>query len=246
MALRDELLRSGTTLFRHRAYLPLSVFALGLVGLAGFRYPGGSKALDLLWEIVCLSVSLTGMAIRAMTIGHVPLTTSGRGTATPAAPTLNTTGMYSIVRHPLYLGNYLIWLGVAMFPRAWYLPVIATLAFWLYYERIILAEEAFLEQQFGAEFLRWSSSTPAFVPALRQWTPSHLPFSVRAVLSREYYTLPIVVMAFSVFEVFGDFVVTRRLEVDWFWAISLAFAASSFGVLRFLDKKTSLLRLADR
>ena len=63
--------------------------------------------------------------------------------------TLNTSGLYSVVRHPLYLGNYLMWLGVALFSRTWWAPVIVSLVFWLYYERIMFAEEEFLRRQFG-------------------------------------------------------------------------------------------------
>jgi len=246
MTLGEELLRSGGFLFRHRAYLPLSIVILGLLAFAGFRYPAGSQRLDFLWELVCLAVSLMGVGVRVLTIGHVPLDTSGRGTLSPSARTLNTTGMYSIVRNPLYLGNYLMWLGVAMFPRAWYLPIIATLAFWLYYERIILAEEAFLRQRFGADFLSWAASTPAFFPALRKWKRPSLPFSMRAVLVREYYTLPVLAVVFSVFEIVGDFVATGSLELNSFWLFFLTFSGVSFTVLRFLHKRTTLLHLADR
>ncbi|MGB8874133.1 MAG: hypothetical protein WCC75_12145, partial [Desulfobaccales bacterium] len=45
--------------------------------------------------------------------GLPPRGTSGRNTQGQVAETLNTTGIYSLVRNPLYLGNFLIWLGLS-------------------------------------------------------------------------------------------------------------------------------------
>ena len=59
-----------------------------------------------------------------------------------------------MVRHPLYLANYVIALGLSCFSRAWYLPVIVSLAGLLYYERIAAREEQFLEARFGDAFRR--------------------------------------------------------------------------------------------
>jgi len=121
-----------------------------------YSYPGGSHAWDRAWELFCLGVSLLGLYIRVMTIGYRPHGTSGRNTHGQVAETLNTEGMYSITRHPLYLGNYFNWLGLALFTHDWWLPVIVSLAFWLYYERIMFAEESFLEEKFGGSGLELS------------------------------------------------------------------------------------------
>ncbi|MBI1987594.1 MAG: hypothetical protein HYS70_04535 [Nitrospinae bacterium] len=107
----------------------LPVFLLSFIG---YEYPFGSHKLDLLWEIGCLLVSMLGLSVRILTSGTVPAGTSGRNTKRQKADALNTTGVYSIVRHPLYLGNYLIALGVSLFPRSWFLPIIVSLAFILY------------------------------------------------------------------------------------------------------------------
>ena len=97
-------------------------------------------------------------------MGFVPKDTSQRNTGRPQAAALNTTGLYSLVRHPLYVGNYLMWLGVALFTGAWWAPVIVSLVFWLYYERIMFAEEEFLRRRFGGDYTAWASTVPAFLP----------------------------------------------------------------------------------
>ena len=100
------------------------------------------------------------LAIRAYTIGHTPKGTSGRNTKKQVANALNTTGAYSLVRNPLYLGIFFMGLGVALFAHLWWLTLIYVLAFWLYYERVIFAEEAYLRDKFGAEYLSWADRTP--------------------------------------------------------------------------------------
>ena len=98
--------------------------------------------------------------------------TSSRDTRALRAPSLNTTGMYSIVRHPLYLGAGLMWIGIAMSLRVWWLVAIVALAYWLYVERLMIVEEAFLAEQFPVEFPRWASRTRAFLPRPSDWVPS--------------------------------------------------------------------------
>ena len=49
-------------------------------------------------------------------VGFTPRGTSGRNTKEgQVAESLNTLGMYSMCRHPLYLGNLLMWLGIVMY-----------------------------------------------------------------------------------------------------------------------------------
>ena len=54
--------------------------------------------------------------------------------------------------------------------------LVATLAYWIYYERIAYAEEEFLSRRFGARHLAWAQRTPAFVPRLAGWRAPALPF----------------------------------------------------------------------
>ena len=107
-------------------------------------------------------ISFAGLILRVLIVGRAPIGTSGRNTREQAANTLTTTGMYSIVRHPLYLANYIIIIGFVMEFHVWWLVLLITCIYALYYERIMLAEEAFLREQFGDAFETWAAATPAF------------------------------------------------------------------------------------
>src|SRR6187431_3684361 len=120
MAIREELERQGTWLFRWRSYLPLVLVAFFAIAFRGYRWPFESYARYALWAELCFGVSFLGLACRCLTIGFAPWGTSGRNTKEQIADQLNTTGMYSFVRHPLYLGNFLIGLGVFSAPFIWW------------------------------------------------------------------------------------------------------------------------------
>jgi len=237
MQLAAEFRHAGDWLFRRRSYLPLLLLVLLHLDMLHFSYFGGSHAWDRAWELFCLGVSLLGVAIRVMTIGYRPHGTSGRNTHRQVAETLNTEGMYSITRHPLYLGNYFNWLGLALFPHTWWLPVIVTLAFGLYYERIMFAEEAFLHEKFGETYSAWAAQTPAFLPRFRSWQPPERPFSWRTVLRGEYSGLFAIVALFTYMELLGDLVVERRLTLDGMWVGLFAVNLALYLTLRTLKRR---------
>ena len=83
------------------------------------------------WESLAVMISFLGLIVRCVTVGYVPRGTSGRNTRSQVAETLNTTGIYSITRNPLYLGNFLIMVGVTLFMQVWWLAVIVWTGFWL-------------------------------------------------------------------------------------------------------------------
>jgi len=172
--------------------------------------------------------------------------TSGRNTREQVADTLTRTGMYSVVRHPLYLGNYLIMLGLSLWPHVWWLAVLTTCFYALYYERIMLAEEAFLRQRFGDAFEKWSAETPAFIPRFHGWKPSPVPFCWRTVAQREYNAFFLILSAFFLMDFIGDSIAERRLHLDWVWFGVFIAGFLIFAVLRSLKKRTRLLQVEGR
>ena len=64
------------------------------------------------------------------------------------ADSLNTTGIYSTVRHPLYLGNFFMWLAIVVLTADLYFVIVFCLCYFIF-ERVMLAEEDFLANKFG-------------------------------------------------------------------------------------------------
>lgn len=246
MAMREELEHSGNWLFRWRGYLPLVLICGFLAVMRTHEFPGHSEKIEHIWEAICLLVSLCGLGIRVATIGYTPRGTSGRNTEKQDAETLNTAGLYSVVRNPLYLGNFVMYLGIALLTGVWWLVLIYVLVFWLYYERIIFAEESFLRRQFGQEYLDWAAVTPVIVPRLKGYRRPPLSFSLKNVLRREYNGFFALVLIMALFEVVGDLFAHRGLELDRGWAVIIGVSFVIWITLRSLKRHTTVLNVEGR
>ncbi len=185
--LKAELTAQGAWLYRHRSYLPLPLITALLVSVS-VRDASLAES-PLLWDVAALVLGPLGLVIRAYTLGHAPPFTSGGNLRVQAASSLNRTGMYSVVRHPLYLGNLMLWLGVSFLGQSLWISIAAVAAFGLVYERIMLVEEQYLEREFPDSFRDWASQTPALVPRVANWAPPVESFAWRRILRREYNAL---------------------------------------------------------
>jgi protein-S-isoprenylcysteine O-methyltransferase Ste14 len=241
MSYRHEPIKTGIWLFRWRSYLPFILVVVVLPAFHDFSYPFGSQIYQLIWELLCLSISLFGLSIRAYTIGYTPKGTSGRNTKRQLAETLNTTGMYSVTRNPLYFGNFFTMLGVILFVRSWWLCLISVLTFWLYYKRIIMAEENFLKNKFGKKYEAYPNRTPSFFPNIKKWRKSYLTFSFKNVLQREYSGFFGVIVAFTILAFIGDYIVENKIISDPVWAGIFVSGLILYITMRTIKKKTGLL-----
>jgi protein-S-isoprenylcysteine O-methyltransferase Ste14 len=190
MLMSDHFAKSGATLFRWRSFvlggfLPFVAYATWRGELIEIQF---GDVVGEIYEAITLAMIVVGLAIRAYTVGHVPAGTSGRNTRGQVANSLNTTGIYSVVRNPLYLGNAISYVGAVLYPQTVFLGVAMVLILVIYFERIIATEERFLVKTFGPAYTNWASKTPAFIPNFRKWQPPALPFKWRIVMRREHPT----------------------------------------------------------
>lgn len=253
MRMVEQLEREGAFLFRWRSFMPLAILPAAVPAL----YEGTrldllwGHALDDLWVFVCMLLSFVGLAIRWATVGFVPAGTSGRNTHAQRADVLNTTGMYSIVRNPLYLGNFIAIAGLALSTKSWWFVLLVSFAYWLYIERIIATEERFLMDKFGAAHTDWARNTPVFVPRLSLWRSPIEPYSVRTVLRREYGGVLAVAVSFLVLEAIADLVIEGEPLAIWLyedrvWVWLFVVSSLVFLALRGIKKHTDLLRVPGR
>jgi protein-S-isoprenylcysteine O-methyltransferase Ste14 len=248
MALREELERQGQWLFRWRSYLPLIGIPLLFIAL---RYTKiverifGDSVNDF-WESFSIIISFVGLLVRCVTAGYVPRGTSGRNTKTQVADVLNTTGMYSIVRNPLYLGNFIIIFGITLFIQALWFALIVWIGFWVYYERIIFTEEEFLRKKFGEQFILWAKNTPIIFPRFSNWKKPALPFSYKTVLRREFSTLFSITSTYFFLELVNNLFTHKKILARLSWIIFYLSGFAIYWIFFILKKKTKMLNVTGR
>ncbi len=77
---------------------------------------------------------------------------------------LASTGPYALVRHPLYLGNFLILIGFTIAAANVYVMIGVALFFLIWYPAAIAYEDSKLESIFGDEWRAWSKNIRAIIP----------------------------------------------------------------------------------
>lgn len=251
MALIEELRKQGNFLFKYRSFFPLPLLIMGLTIHLFMQIQTKGESTTEYFYAICFGISLIGLIIRSLVIGYVPRKTSGRNTKQQVADVLNTNGMYSIVRHPLYVGNFFMWLGLATITANIWFVLFFVLSYWIYYERIMFAEEAFLREKFGDNYLNWANSVPSFIPSFSKWkTPSNS-FSIKNVIRREYTGLFNLVLLVVIFRFIQSLVKTNYdLTIigynEKIWILIFLLNGFLFIFIRILRKRTKILRVEGR
>ncbi len=88
-----------------------------------------------------------------------------------------TSGPYSWLRNPMYMGRYFVGLGLALLTWRWFIIVPYALLYWFYAQARVLGEERRLRDLFGDEYITYCRK-------VRRW----LPLPPRERLSRERWS----------------------------------------------------------
>ena len=245
MALVHEFENSGNWLFKRRSWLPIFMIFGGII----MMYLGNRQAIifDQRDELIFLGVSLFGQLIRLLTVGFTPKNTSGRNTVNgQLADELNVTGIYSLLRHPLYLGNFFMWLGPVLFLRSVGVTIVFGLIYWLYYERIMFAEEQFLRRKFGDIYDKWSEKVSSFIPWTFHFIRPGLPFSIKNVLKREYNSFVNIFVIFIILDVFRNYFLSERIYLTKMWIWLFVAGGLIWLIVRTIHKQTKWLEVEGR
>jgi protein-S-isoprenylcysteine O-methyltransferase Ste14 len=144
--------RIGARLFRYRGFLPVPFLLIPLLAPARQTTRG--------WLIGVLFIAV-GEAIRLAGVAAAGTVTRRRSRDVQR---LVTYGAFAWMRNPLYVGNFLIWIGFVIGSGVlWFLPV-AVVLFGIEYTLIVRYEEGVLESIFGPQYVAYKSRTPRWIP----------------------------------------------------------------------------------
>ncbi|HUP91595.1 MAG TPA: isoprenylcysteine carboxylmethyltransferase family protein [Solimonas sp.] len=182
------LIACGNFLFRHRNALFPAVWLAMLFVLHPWIAFGSAHA-DALVDLVGILLAASGQALRVSVIGFKYIVRGGVNKQVHADE-LVTTGLFSLSRNPLYVGNLMIYGGLLLvFNNPW-AYLIAGGFFVFAYIAIVAAEEEFLRRKFGAAFDAYCREVPRW--SLR-WSrlaevSKDLQFNWKRVIAKDYST----------------------------------------------------------
>jgi len=151
----------GKTLFSWRDYTPLPLVVLFLF----FATPSVTSV------TIGMLMIFIGELIRLYSVSFIGAVSRTRSDSTGDKLVID--GAFAFVRNPLYVGNFFLAMGFAVYTGVNGLILITALAFAFQYYFIVQYEESILRGKFGEEYERYCQTVPAWIPsrlpALEEW-----------------------------------------------------------------------------
>lgn len=214
----------GSYFFRYRNIIGPTIFLIAIY-FGTSSYPLNQPALNVLFDIAGIFTALLGQALRIITIGYEYIERGGRNRKVYASK-LITGGVFSHCRNPLYVGNILLAVGLSLVIHStlFYLTVLPFVL--IAYISIVSAEERFLHNKFGNEYVEYCSDVHRWLPKWRGWsrTTSQLTFNWTRVVIKEYNTMFVVVLALALATFWSGYQVQGMAVVPDSQTLGIAFA----------------------
>ena len=108
--------------------------------------------------MVGFELVLVALIIRFWASGHIS-----------KSHVLATSGPYAFTRNPLYIGNFILGLGISVIANNIWLLIYYIIVFIFLYIGTIKDEEVFMKERFGQAFNDYVAGVPAFFPSWRPY-----------------------------------------------------------------------------
>jgi len=154
----------GNFFFKYRNQLFIFLYALLLIPSPElFTVEKFGQDYWFLSFYIGLFVTTAGIIIRGLTIGLTFIERGGKDLKIHA-DALITRGLFTHCRNPLYVGNNLMLLGLGILSNSLIYVLIVVPVFLFIYQAIVLAEENFLKQKFGAQYIEYCATVNRWLP----------------------------------------------------------------------------------
>ena len=157
--------------FLFEATILLGFIAWGLLGLWIDTLFGLRGILAWSYNFLGIIPIHGGAALRFWASSTIFKTGKGTPLYTRPAKALVTTGPYRLIRNPLYLGGFLIYLGILITTPSLFLAILGLIGLPIIYIGIV-REEKGLERRFGEDYRRYKRNVPGWIPRTRTSTPT--------------------------------------------------------------------------
>jgi protein-S-isoprenylcysteine O-methyltransferase Ste14 len=195
----------GKFLFRYRNALGPFLFIVAIL-LGQPSHPFGRPDLDIAFDLLGLACALLGQALRIATIGYEYIERGGKNRQVYASKLVQG-GIFAHCRNPLYVGNILMAIGFSLIVHSLLFYVIVIPFILLTYSCIVAAEEAFLREKFGQEYIQYCARVNRWVPRWTGWKQSTegMQFNWNRVLVKEYNTIFLLVASLVTLKMWTEY-----------------------------------------
>lgn len=232
--MRNWKLELGNFLFKHRSFTPIPIIVLVIII---FR-PVDLGDKNILINILGLFISILGEIIRIFAVGYSHTGTSGREMYL-RADALNITGIYSLVRNPLYIGNFLIFSGLVVVFSNLFAVLFFALFIIVQYYFIILAEEKYLKGKYGQEYESYRSQVRRIIPTFRDYKKNRNPFSLKKIIFKENDSIFNMLMMFLLVLLYKERIFNGRISSPLDYIIPAGILIIAYVIVKIIKRKSS-------
>lgn len=223
----------GDWFFKNRSWTPLPVIALVFL----FFRPRNLGGMNGMINAIGIGISLIGETIRMLAVGYSLSGTSGRE-AYFRADGINTRGIYSITRNPLYIGNFFIFLGLLvvysnLFALLFFMPFLV-----IQYTFIILSEEQFLSRSHGLQYEQYRHLTPRVLPRLKNFKMPATGFDGRKVLFKENDSVFNLLLMLLLILMFKEYTFTGLIRHGLFFSLAAGLLSAVYVLVKVAKKRS--------
>jgi protein-S-isoprenylcysteine O-methyltransferase Ste14 len=180
---------SGNVFFRVRnALFPLIFVVLFLLTKPGLFF--GNPILNRIVMGIGIATAIAGQCFRLAVIGFAYIQRGGKD-GRIYADNLVVRGFYAHCRNPMYVGNFLITVGMSLIYGSLWVFVLVVPFFSFVYLSIVTAEEEYLFKKFGRQYEEYTMRVNRFVPNFHGMRESlaDFRFDWKKALRSEYGTI---------------------------------------------------------
>lgn len=185
------MVQVGNFFFKYRNWLFIIFYALLFVPGVPPLFTAERFGEHYYWYpiIIGLVITVVGQVVRGATIGLAYIIRGGKNKKVYAED-LVTTGIFAHCRNPLYVGNILMIAGVGVLSNSLLYVVIMIPFFLFIWQAIVLAEEHFLRNKFGEQFINYCARVNRWIPRLQGigTTFSGMRFNWKRYVAKEHTT----------------------------------------------------------
>lgn len=225
-------LKLGNFLFKHRSFTPVPLIVLVFIV---FR-PIDMGEQNVIIDAGGLLLSLLGEMIRVISVGYAYTGTSGRESYL-RAESLNVTGIYSIVRNPLYIGNFFMFTGMVVV----FSNIVAVLVFGVFlilqYYFIILVEENFLNETYGKNYETYCTRVRRIIPTFKDYKKNRNPFNLRKVVFKENDSVFNMLVMYVLVLLYKERVFSGSIGSPFYYIIPGVVFITGYVIIKIIKKK---------
>lgn len=197
------------------------------------------------YEIFAIFISLIGFGLRIFTLGyhHQHPILKGKSPSSFWSAESHTTGIYSTMKYPLYVANFLIFFGPVLWTGNYWFILFFFVAYWIFYSEIIEIKEHIFKKKHGETYKNWVKNTPNFIPDFSKFKESEFLFSWKLILIKEIKMLFFLLMIYSIYNLIAKYVGNSIVELNYYLFSLCLFFGISMLIVKLLKWKTDFLEI---